>query len=348
METHEQEVGDIIADAHKVIADLPQTDEEVVTDGTSSLERHVASDEIIQGISTILFMSSKPLTIPKIRSLLQEADESLVKLDVKTVRQLLLELKASLEMLPLGFEIVEVAMGWQLRTKPKCGRFISKEVRNQTIKLTPTSLEVLSLIAYRQPISKPEIDEMRGVDTSHIIRLLMDKNLVKITGRAETVGKPALYGTTPDFLELIGLADLSALPSRTEIESMVPENVAGGDIEQEQVDNIKRLVNERRPQYLDQIDNQEAQDEEFLLNLRQELDAIETSTQTIDQERQIMRVRLNFEKKKAAKRRELMDQGMEEAEIDSALALNGFAPQDLDQLIAQLQQPELSTGGNTQ
>lgn len=307
-------------------------EEETETTEEADICSQLSNDEMVQAISTMLFMSEKPLSLPKIRALLVDSGAA-SDIEVKIVRGLLQELKENLERLPLGFELVEVAMGWQFRTRPKCGRFISKEIRTQTIKLSPTSLEVLSLIAYRQPISKPEVDELRGVDTSHLLRVLMEKNLVKICGRSEGVGKPALYGTTPEFLELLGIPDLTGLPSRLEIESMVPENVAGLDPEEEQVSHIRALVKEKKPEYLEETPEREAQDELFLNQLRSELEHISTSSLTLDLEHRRTKIRLNFEKKKSSKRRDLLETGMGDADVESYLLLNGFSDEDLNRLL---------------
>jgi segregation and condensation protein B len=93
--------------------------------------------------------------------------------------------------------------------------------------LTPTALEVLAIIAYKQPVSKNEVEKIRGVDSSHIIRALMDKRLVKIAGRSEEIGRPSLFATTEEFLEVFNLADISALPPEYELEEMATKNTIG-------------------------------------------------------------------------------------------------------------------------
>jgi segregation and condensation protein B len=122
---------------------------------------------------------------------------------------------------------VEVAEGYQFRTKATYSKFVQNLFKINSLVLTPTALEVLAIVAYKQPVSKTEVEKIRGVDSSHIIRALMDKRLVKITGRSEELGRPSLFGTTEEFLEVFNLADISALPPEYELEEMATKNTIG-------------------------------------------------------------------------------------------------------------------------
>jgi segregation and condensation protein B len=115
-----------------------------------------------------------------------------------------------------------VADGWVLATKPEYAPWIKKLFKEKYIlKFSPSALEALAIIAYKQPVTRAGIDEIRGVESSGVIDTLLEKRLVKVVGRKETLGKPLLYGTTQDFLKYFGLAHLSDLPL---IENM-PKNV---------------------------------------------------------------------------------------------------------------------------
>ena len=113
---------------------------------------------------------------------------------------------------------MEVAEGYQFRTKIAVGKFVSKIFKTPTISLSPLALEVLAIIAFKQPLSKTEIDQMRGVDSGHLIRGLMDKNLVKVFSRSQETGHGATYATTDDFLELFNVNTLQDLPTMEELQ----------------------------------------------------------------------------------------------------------------------------------
>ncbi|MFW5887361.1 MAG: SMC-Scp complex subunit ScpB, partial [Bacteriovoracia bacterium] len=119
-------------------------------------------------------------------------------------------------------------------TKATYSKFVQEICKVTSLVLSPTALEVLAIIAYKQPISKNEIEKIRGVDSSHIVRGLMDKRLVKVAGRSDDLGKPVVYGTTTEFLEVFNLKTLDDLPPEYELEDMATKNEVGaiGDIKE--------------------------------------------------------------------------------------------------------------------
>jgi segregation and condensation protein B len=141
---------------------------------------------------------------------------------------LIQELNADFEATARVFRIVEVARegmkGFQFATKPEFGELLARLVKSKSKKrLSKAALETLAIIAYRQPVSKPELEVIRGVSSNEIINRLLEKNLITIVGRSEAVGKPLLYGTTDDFLRLFGLHSLSDLPKPRELEELMAE-----------------------------------------------------------------------------------------------------------------------------
>jgi segregation and condensation protein B len=112
-----------------------------------------------------------------------------------------------------GLILTEVAGGWQFRTRPENAAIIRQFYHPKPTKLSKPSLETLSIVAYRQPITRAEIDEIRGVDSGGVLKTLLEKNLLRIVGKKEEPGKPMLYGTTHEFLELFQLKSLKELPS---------------------------------------------------------------------------------------------------------------------------------------
>ena len=119
------------------------------------------------------------------------------------------------------FRIVEVAGGFQFETLPQYGSFIEKLFHLKSRpKLSRAALETLAIVAYKQPISKAEIDALRGVDSDTSIRTLQNRDLIEIKGRSDSVGKPMLYGTTREFLRYFGLKDIKDMPGADELASM--------------------------------------------------------------------------------------------------------------------------------
>lgn len=162
-------------------------------------------------LEALLFVSESPLTIESLSGLLPEWDK-------ETILAGLREIKKRCEEEDRGLELVEVAGGYQFRTKPQWAQWISRMKRAKPVKLSQSALETLAIIAYRQPVIRPTIEKIRGVDSGWVIRSLLEKGLIRIVGRKEIPGRPLLYGTTKAFLELFGLNTLSDLPTLKEIE----------------------------------------------------------------------------------------------------------------------------------
>jgi segregation and condensation protein B len=178
-------------------------------------------DTLCGSIETIIFMSDRPISIQKIKAQIDN------ELPLRVIHESLQKLQLGYEEKHHGIRLVEVAEGYQFRTKATYSKFVQNLFKINSLVLTPTALEVLAIIAYKQPVSKTEVEKIRGVDSSHIIRALMDKRLVKITGRSEELGRPSLFGTTEEFLEVFNLADISALPPEYELEEMATKNTIG-------------------------------------------------------------------------------------------------------------------------
>ena len=140
------------------------------------------------------------------------------------VRELVAELMQEYQ--GRGIELIEVGNGYQFRSAPACADFVREFVAQKPIRLTRAQLETLALIAYRQPITRPEIDEVRGVDSGSAMRVLLERNLIKMLGRKDEPGRPLLYGTSPYFLEFFGMRSLKDLPTLREFTELSDENRA--------------------------------------------------------------------------------------------------------------------------
>ena len=171
-------------------------------------------DTLCGAIETIIFMSDKPITLQKIKTQIDP------DLPLRVVHDSIARLQEEYEKKHHGIRLMEVAQGYQFRTKATYSRLVQKMFKVASLQLSPTALEVLAIIAYKQPISKTTVESIRGVDSSHIVRQLMDKRLVRITGRSDEMGRPSLYGTTTEFLEVFNLNEVTDLPSESELNEL--------------------------------------------------------------------------------------------------------------------------------
>ena len=156
-------------------------------------------------VEALIFASPEPVTIKSLVKLLDgESKDDIV--------QAIDELKEQYSR-PGGLQIVEVAGGWEIVTRPELHEWVRRMFHERTTqKLSVAALETLAVIAYKQPVTSPEVAEIRGVNAAGVLGTLIERKLVKIVGRKQVVGRPFLYGTTREFLERFGLNDLSDLP----------------------------------------------------------------------------------------------------------------------------------------
>lgn len=170
-------------------------------------------------IEALLFVSDKPLLNREIKAVIKEDLPENVK-----VEDIMNELQQEYVQLNRAYELKFVADGWTFATKPEYSPWIKKLLKEKTIlKLSPSAMEVLAIIAYKQPITRAEIDNVRGVDSGGVIDTLTDRKFIKIVGRKETLGRPLLYGTTQEFLRHFGLSHLSELPVIEAAKDVLPD-----------------------------------------------------------------------------------------------------------------------------
>jgi segregation and condensation protein B len=125
-----------------------------------------------------------------------------------------------------AFEICEVAGGYQLRTHPEFSFYLQQLQQTRPLRLSSAALETLAIVAYRQPVTRAEVEHVRGVDAGPVMRTLLERKLVKIAGHRDVPGRPMIYATSKRFLEVFGLADLDALPTLRELEDLTPGSAA--------------------------------------------------------------------------------------------------------------------------
>ena len=164
-------------------------------------------------IESLLFVAEKPLTVDRIKSILAQAETA----EIRTAAN---ELAAEYEERQGGFYLDEVAGGYQIRTRPENTEWIKKLIQPKPLRLSKPALETLVIIAYKQPIIRSDIEHIRGVDCGGVLRVLLERKLVRILGRKEIAGRPLIYATTRRFLEVFDLKSLRDLPTPKEIEEL--------------------------------------------------------------------------------------------------------------------------------
>lgn len=205
-------------EADKVEADAPEAnDGDMVLESETVMpaESPVALKAVI---SAMVFAAKEPLGIRDMRKIIREvADENEGSLfgDVKDkqIKNALAELEQDLEKSQLGLRLIEFADGFAFQTDAECGPWLRKLLKIEPRRrLSKPALETLAIIAYRQPVVRSEIEGVRGVSVDHIIRTLLELQLIRITGRSELPGRPLMYGTTQHFLDHFGLKGIGELP----------------------------------------------------------------------------------------------------------------------------------------
>ena len=176
-------------------------------------------------LESLLFASDRALTLVELKRLVGERDGGKITAALEALRA---------RRADAGVQVMAVAGGWHLRTSPENVAWVSRLVAGKPQRLSRAMLETLSIVAYRQPITRPEIDDIRGVDCGPVLKTLLDRGLVRMIGKKEEAGRPILYGTTPEFLRIFSLRDLSELPTLREFHELgvaEAERVAAIDAE---------------------------------------------------------------------------------------------------------------------
>ena len=184
------------------------------TEEAQTESRPVDPDKITSIIEAMLFVSKRPLGVREIMRVLDE-DYQLKEAELLGIIE---ELKIRLIQERKCFRIMEIAGGFQMRTQPEYSPYIMRLFKyDQNERLSQPALETLAIVAYRQPITRADIERIRGVDVGGMLRMLYDKDLIKILGKKEVPGRPIIYGTTQLFLEHFGLKNLGDLPKAAEL-----------------------------------------------------------------------------------------------------------------------------------
>ena len=212
-----------IEDYHSQAADSDSN--EIEQDDTDDAD--APSLPLVAQISALLFVSPRPMTIAQL-SELTRAQETEIETAIG-------ELRDSFTEDIHGFTLVETAEAFQYRTAAKLSKVVQRLIPARARKLSRAAAETLAVVAYKQPVQRADIESLRGVDALPTIKTLLEAKLIRIVGRAQTAGHPALYGTTQTFLEKFGMRDLSELPTSREMLELTDEPGEARDEESEEV-----------------------------------------------------------------------------------------------------------------
>lgn len=178
--------------------------------------------EQLKIVEALVLASPEPLSAARIAQIAPECTPALAK-------DLVSELNEQYAKQERAFEIWEVAGGYQVRTRAEYSGYLQKLQKQRPLRLSPASLETLSIVAYKQPATRADIEQVRGVEAGAVLKGLLDRGLVKISGHKEVPGRPMLYATTRRFLEVFGLDSLKQMPALRELEDLAREHGLASD-----------------------------------------------------------------------------------------------------------------------
>jgi segregation and condensation protein B len=180
-------------------------------------------------LESLFFISDSPIRLEVLVEILPESNKEAI---LEGIRQIQAEYGDPSK----GIELTEIAGGYQFRTKPGWAEWVNRLKKAKAVKLSQAALETLAIVAYRQPVIRPVIEEIRGVDSGSVLHTLMERGLIKMMGRKDLPGRPIVYGTSKAFLELFSLNSLSDLPKLQEIQPPpAPEEISGQELSSQEI-----------------------------------------------------------------------------------------------------------------
>ena len=184
-------------------------------------------------VEALIFASERPVTMEQMRRALGNSDTAVL-------RKIIDELKSEYETANRGFRLTEIAGGFQMITCPVFAPFLKKLYKERSAdRLSKPALESLAIIAYKQPLTKSEIESLRNVNVDGVMKSLLEKNLIRICGRKKVPGRPFVFGTTRQFLEHFGLKSLEELPKFEDFNALAKEAETRGEIEPVDAENLE-------------------------------------------------------------------------------------------------------------
>jgi len=267
---------------NELVMDLPDADVNLDNSELAAFESaEIAEVEFVEDeqaesiVESILFASDRPVSLASIVEVFKGTNVKKNK-----IRQILDNLAVEYAGGRRGVTLDEVTGGYQLRTKIDNMNFLKRTVKAKPFKLSGPALETLAIVAYKQPVVKNEIDQIRGVESGHLLRALMEKGLCHFEGKAENLpGRPMQYGTTRRFLEIFGLRNLKELPTLSQIDELLPEGIG----EEEEQKPTLASVTDAMSENVESVSYSVGEEE--LGKIEEELGTISTSSEFFEQEK---------------------------------------------------------------
>ena len=270
-------------------------------DAAAEPTEFIESDQLLSIIESLLFSTDKPVSVATIKMIFKNSN-----IRTRDITRALDILASELASSSRGVTLEEINGGYQLRTKVDNAEFLKRLAKVRPFRLSGPALEVMAIVAYKQPVTKHEIDEIRGVESGHLLRALMERGMVNFQGKAEHLpGKPMSYGTTRKFLETFGLRNTRELPTLSEIDDLLPEGI-GAEVEEKETlsDLTGRLSNDIVASY--------SEGEDELLKIGETLSAIDTTSEFFEQEKVRERERRDRDRAQDIRERLMVGEEVEE------------------------------------
>jgi len=266
------------ADEEEVLTTSAVSLEGTELDGFESVDiedvEFVEEERLESIVESILFASDRPVSLASLKLVFKGTNIRTDKIR-RALDQLAVEYAGGRR----GVTLEEVPGGYQIRTKVDNMEFLRRTLKARSFKLSGPALEVLSIVAYKQPLVKSEIDEIRGVESGHLLRALMEKNLVTFEGKSELPGRPMQYGTTKKFLEIFGLRNLKELPTLSQIDELLPEGI------DENIIDEKPTLSTITDSLAESAGSSYSQGEDELMKIQEQLEDIATTTSFFEEEK---------------------------------------------------------------
>lgn len=270
-------------------------------DAAAEPTEFIEQDQLFSVIESLLFSTDKPVSVASIKQIFKGSN-----IRTKDITRALDILASEYAAPNRGVTLEEINGGYQLRTKVDNVDYLRRLAKIRPFRLSGPALEVMAIVAYKQPVSKHEIDEIRGVESGHLLRALMERGLVNFQGKSETLpGKPMTYGTTRRFLETFGLRNTRELPTLSEIDDLLPEGIGAEEEEKEQLSDLtEKLSNDLVATY--------SEGEDELMKIQDQLKEIDTTSEFFEQEKVRERERRDRERAQDIRERLMVGEQVEE------------------------------------
>jgi len=261
----------------------------------------LAPEEIMSAVESLLFATDRPQSAASLKAAFQGT-----KVRVSDIRAAIERLQIEYSNRARGVTIEEIAGGYQIRTKTENQKYLLRTVKARPFRLSGPALEVLAIVAYKQPCTKSMVDDVRGVESGHLMRGLLDRGLIHFAGKSDLPGRPMTYETTRKFLEIFNLRNINELPTLHEIDQLIPEGIGEEVVAKPELKDITGELSAS-------VENKSySEGEDELLDISGELKAIETTTAFFEDEKRRSREKRDADRAQEIRERLTIGEAVDE------------------------------------